>query len=48
MTATLKHYLRTLLRGPEPDEGHVHFHTGPQGAPAACHDARCESPRLSL
>lgn len=48
MNATLKQFLRVLRHGPETGEGHVHFHRGPQGAPAACHDARCESPRLSL
>jgi hypothetical protein len=24
----------------------VHFHQGPQGHPAACHDAACPVPRL--
>jgi len=24
----------------------VHFHAGPQGQPAVCHDERCDSPRL--
>jgi hypothetical protein len=26
----------------------VHFHQGPQGRPAACHDARCPNPRLAI
>lgn len=27
---------------------HVHFHSGPQGLPAACYDERCTSPRLDV
>ena len=26
----------------------VHFHRGPQGAPAVCDDPRCVSPRLDV
>jgi hypothetical protein len=26
----------------------VHFHRGPQGAPAVCDDPRCASPRLDV
>jgi hypothetical protein len=26
----------------------VHFHQGPQGHPAACHDATCPNPRLTI
>lgn len=26
----------------------VHFHNGPQGAPAVCDDPRCASPRLEV
>jgi hypothetical protein len=26
----------------------VHFHNGPQGAPAVCDDPRCASPRLDV
>ena len=26
----------------------VHFHQGPTGAPAVCHDGRCTSPRLDV
>jgi hypothetical protein len=26
----------------------VHFHNGPQGAPAVCDDPRCTSPRLEV
>ena len=43
--------LAALLRGarvdlrPEPD---VHFHSGPAGGPAVCHDPLCVNPRLSV
>jgi hypothetical protein len=26
----------------------VHFHNGPQGAPAVCDNPRCASPRLAV
>jgi hypothetical protein len=26
----------------------VHFHSGPQGRPAACYDEHCHSPRLDV
>jgi hypothetical protein len=26
----------------------VHFHSGPQGAPAVCDNPRCASPRLEV
>lgn len=26
----------------------VHFHQGPQGRPAACHEAACSTPRLAV
>jgi hypothetical protein len=29
-------------------QAEVHFHQGPQAAPAACHDPQCASPRLEL
>jgi hypothetical protein len=48
MSATLKQFLHVLRHGPDKGDAHVHFHTGPQGAPAACHDARCQAPRLPL
>jgi hypothetical protein len=48
MPATLKQFLHVLRHGPETDERDVHFHRGPQGAPAACHDARCQAPRRTL
>jgi hypothetical protein len=48
MSANFKQFLRTLARGPESEDAHVHFHRGPNGAPAVCEDARCDRPRLSL
>ena len=27
---------------------HVHFHRGPQGRPAPCHDRHCASPQLDV
>ena len=41
--------LASLLvpRGEDP-EAHVHFHRGPQGHPAACHDSGCDMPRLTI
>jgi hypothetical protein len=47
MTHRLQNLLRLIVPAPDGD-GHVHFHTGPQGRPAACHDARCASPRLTV
>jgi hypothetical protein len=41
--------LATLLVGRLQDvDAHVHFHRGPQGHPAACHEIRCEMPRLTV
>jgi hypothetical protein len=48
MTATFKQFLRRLAHGPESGDAHVHFHRGPSGSPAACHDAGCDMPRLSV
>jgi hypothetical protein len=31
-----------------PREAPVHFHAGPTGEPAVCHDQRCPNPRLHL
>lgn len=48
MISTL-HRLATLLRGSsDTAETHVHFHQGPQGQPAVCHDHACAVPRLSV
>jgi hypothetical protein len=48
MHATFKQFLRKIARGPETEDAHVHFHRGPSGAPAVCHDAGCPMPRLSV
>jgi hypothetical protein len=47
MTRTLRTFVSRLVRDPHADEAHVHFHSGPAGHPAACHDPRCPNPRLS-
>jgi hypothetical protein len=42
---------RTFLRRAlvsRPASTDVHFHNGPQGAPAVCDDPRCASPRLEV
>jgi hypothetical protein len=36
-----------LLLPADPAEA-VHFHTGAEGQPAACYDARCPNPRLQV
>jgi hypothetical protein len=41
-------FITALRRDLSTDETHVHFHQGPQGSPAACHDVRCASPRLTI
>jgi hypothetical protein len=47
--ATAPRRLIERLRGQQPTTlGAVHFHNGPQGAPAVCDDPRCASPRLEL
>jgi hypothetical protein len=48
MTATLKLFVSRFAHGLEDEDGHVHFHQGPSGAPAVCHDPRCDQPRLSI
>jgi hypothetical protein len=48
MATTLRTFISLLVRDSRDDEAHVHFHNGPQGQPAACHDRGCVSPRLSL
>jgi hypothetical protein len=47
MTRTLRAFITRITRDPHADEAHVHFHSGPQGQPAACHDPRCQAPRLT-
>ncbi len=53
--ATSARTLIRRLRGEQPRpravrhaQTAVHFHNGPQGAPAVCDDPRCASPRLEL
>jgi hypothetical protein len=46
---TVPRRLIERLRGQDhAHPAHVHFHTGPQGAPAVCDDPRCASPRLDV
>jgi hypothetical protein len=45
---TLRTFITLLAHGPRADDGHVHFHRGPQGQAAACHDRGCPMPRLSV
>lgn len=48
MTNKLKNFIQRIVSSPESESEHVHFHQGPQGHPAACHDPRCASPHLSI
>ena len=48
MARTFRTFISLLVHGPQADDAHVHFHRGPQGYPAACHDPRCEMPRLTV
>jgi hypothetical protein len=46
-----KRLLAALLRSVRDDvrpEADVHFHSGPTGDPAVCHEPRCANPRLSV
>ena len=47
---TLQTFLSRLTRTSNIDarDAHVHFHTGPENHPAACHDPRCPNPRLDV
>jgi hypothetical protein len=48
MSTTLRK-LATLLNGRSgTGDPHHHFHQGPQGQPAVCHDRGCSSPRLTV
>lgn len=47
MTRTLRTFIELVL-APEADDAHVHFHRGPQGHPAVCHDPKCPMPRLTV
>jgi hypothetical protein len=44
----LRSFISALVRGRPADEPHVHFHRGPQGSPAVCHEPDCGMPRLEL
>ena len=47
MTRRVIHWIGNVLRD-EDHETEVHFHSGPGSAPAACHNERCEAPRLAV
>jgi hypothetical protein len=38
--------IRHALRDGSADTHEVHFHSGPEGQPAPCFNARCSSPKL--
>ena len=40
-------WLADVVREPH-TQSDPHFHTGPASMPAACFDARCDSPRLEI
>ena len=40
--------LRRAIRSRRNAKAPVHFHSGPQGQPAACFDEQCSSPRLDV
>jgi hypothetical protein len=44
----LRGIISALVHGQPVDEAHVHFHRGPQGLAAVCHDPDCGMPRLEL
>ena len=44
----LRRLMSILAPGDPVDDAHVHFHRGPQGHPAVCHEPACEMPRLEL
>jgi hypothetical protein len=48
MAHTFRTFMSMLARDPIADDAHVHFHRGPQGQPAACHDPKCPAPRLTV
>jgi hypothetical protein len=47
MTRTIRAFVSRIVRDPNTDDAHVHFHNGAEGHPAACHDPRCPNPRLN-
>lgn len=48
MARKLRTLISLLRLDPQADDKHVHFHRGPEGHPAVCHDPRCDMPRLSV
>ncbi len=48
MATNLKTLFQLIVVSPDRERAHVHFHSGPQGRPAACHDPRCASPQLTV
>ncbi len=38
----------SLLSHTDNPDADVHFHQGPQGHPAACHNPACIAPRLTV
>jgi hypothetical protein len=48
MTRLKINMLRRAIAHRRDTEPPVHFHSGPQGQPAACFDERCHSPRLDV
>ena len=48
MTNAFRTLFSVLARDPLADDAHVHFHRGPEGQPAACHDPKCPVPRLTV
>jgi len=48
MISSLRTFASLLVGRTQDVDAHVHFHRGPQGQPAACHDVRCEMPRLKV
>jgi hypothetical protein len=48
MTRLDIHALRRAIANRRTIKPPVHFHSGPQGQPAACFDEHCRSPRLDV
>ena len=40
--------MRRIAPATANESANVHFHQGPQGSPAACHNPRCSAPHLSV
>ncbi len=48
MSVTLRKLATLLNSRRDATETHYHFHQGPQGQPAVCHDHACPAPRLTV